>query len=77
MSKCKNIFTDSYVPNWSEEAFVIKKVKNTVSWTYVISDLNGEETIGPFYEKQLQKTNQKEFRFEKVIKRKGDILYVK
>ena len=77
MSKCKNIFADSYVPNWSEEAFVIKKVKKTVPWTYVISDLNGEEIIGPFYEKELQKTNQKEFRFEKVIKRKGDILYLK
>ena len=56
---------------------MIKKVKNTVPWTYAISDLNGEEIIGPFYAKELQKTNQKEFRFEKVIKRKGDILYVK
>ena len=77
ISKYKNIFAKGYVPNWSEEAFVIKKVKNTVPWTYAISDLNGEEIIGPFYEKELQKTNQKEFRFEKVIKRKGDILYVK
>ena len=77
ISKYKNIFAKGYVPNWSEEAFVIKKVKNTVPWTYAISDLNGEEIIGPFYEKELQKTNQKEFRFEKAIKRKGDILYVK
>ena len=46
-------------------------------WTYVISDLNGEETVGSFYEKDLQKTNQKEFRIEKVIKRKGNKLYVK
>ena len=51
---------------------MIKKVKNTVPWTYVISDLNGEEILGKFYEKELQKTNQKEFRVEKVIKRKGD-----
>ena len=48
-----------------------------VSWTYVINDLNGEEIIGTFYENELQKTNQKEFRIEKVIKRKGDKLYVK
>ena len=46
-------------------------------WTYVIRGLNGEEIIGTFYEKELQKTNQKEFRVEKVIKRKGNKLYVK
>ena len=46
-------------------------------WTYVINDLNGEEIIGTFYENELQKTSQKEFRIEKVIKRKGDKLYVK
>ena len=77
ISKYKNIFAKGYMPNWSEEVFVIKKVKNTVPWTYVINDLNGEEIIGTFYEKELQKTNQKEFRIEKVIKRKGDKLYVK
>ena len=74
ISKYKNIFTKGYIPNWSKEVFVIKKVKNTVPWTYVINDLNGEEIIGTFYEKELQKTNQKEFRIEKVIKRKGDKL---
>ena len=56
---------------------IISKIKNTVSWTYVISDLNDEEIAGRFDKKQLQKTNQKEFRIEKVIKRKGDKLYVK
>ena len=56
--------------------FIIKKVKNTVPWTYVINVLNGEEIIGTNYEKELQKTNQQEFRIEKVIKRKGDKLYV-
>ena len=65
ISKYKNIFTKGYTPNWSEEVFVIKKVKNTVPWTYVINDLNGEEIIGTFYEKELQKTNQEEFRIEK------------
>ena len=56
---------------------MIKKVKNTVPWTYVINDLNGEQIIGTFYEKELQKTNQKEFIKEKVIKIKGNKLYVK
>ena len=56
------IFTKIYTPNWSEEVFVIKKVKNKVPWTYVINDLNGEKIIGTFYEKELQKTNQQEFR---------------
>ena len=53
---------------------MIKKGKNTVPWTYIISNLNWEETAGTFYEKELQKTNQKEFRLEKVIKRKCDML---
>ena len=56
---------------------MIKSVKNTVQWTYVINDLNDNEIIGTFYEKELQKTNQEEFRIEKVIKKKGDKLYVK
>ena len=76
-SKYKNIFAKGYVPNWSEEIFVIKKAKNTVPWTYVINDLIGEEIVGSFYEKEFQKTNQKEFRIEKILKRKGDKLYVK
>ena len=56
---------------------MIKKVKNTVPWTCVVSDLKGEEIVGTFYENELRKTNQKDFRVEKVIKRKGDKLYVK
>ena len=62
ISKYKNIFATGYTPNWSEEVLVIKKVKNTVPWTYIINDVNGEEIIGRFYEKELQKPNQKEFR---------------
>ena len=77
ISKYKNIFAKGYTSNCSEEIFVIKKVKNTVPWTYVINDLNGEKIIGTFYEKELQKTNQQEFRIEKVIKEKGDKIYVK
>ena len=63
--KYKNIFAKGYMPNWSEEIFIIKKIKNTVPWTYVINDLNGEEIIGTFYENELQGTSQKEFRIEK------------
>ena len=77
ISKHKNIFAKGYTPNWSEEVSVIKKVKNTVPWMYLINDLNDNEIIGTFYEKELQKTNQQEFRIEKVIKKKGDKLYVK
>ena len=50
-SKYKNIFAKGYAPNWSEEVFVVSKIKNTVPWTYVINDLNGEEITGSFYEK--------------------------
>ena len=56
---------------------LLKKLKKTVPWTYVIDDLNGEDIIGTFYGKQLQKTNEGEFRIEKLIKRKGDKIYVK
>ena len=77
ISTYKIIFAKGYTPNWSEEIFVINKVQNTVTWTYLIDDLNGEEIKGSFYEKELQKTDQKEFMIEKVIKKKGDKLYVK
>ena len=53
---------------------MFKKVKNT-AWVYVVSNLNGEEIFGKFYEKELQKKS--EFRVENVIKRKGNKLYVK
>ena len=67
--KHRNIFAEGYVPNLSEEVFVIKKVKNIVPCT-----VQGEEIVGISYEKELQKTNQKEFRVEKVIKRKSEML---
>ena len=76
ISKYKNIFAKGYMPNWSEKIFVMKKIKNTVPWTYIINDLNREEIIGTFYENGLQGTKLNEFRIEKVIKRKGDKLYV-
>ena len=64
MSKSKNIFAKVYALNWSEEDFVIKDVKK-LCLRHATSDLNGEEIIGDFYKKELQKTNQKEFRIEK------------
>ena len=64
------------MPNWSEQIF-IKKIKNIVQWTYVINDLNGEEIIGTFYENELQKTDQKEFRIAKVLQKNGDKLHIK
>ena len=77
ISKYKNIFAKRYTPNWSEEIFVVSGIKNTAPWTYVINDLNDGEITGSFYEKELQTTSQEEFRIEKVLKRKGDKLYVK
>ena len=71
ISEYKNMFVKGYIPNWSEAFFVIKELKNTLPWTYVINDLNDDEIVGTYYEKELQKTK------EKVIKRKGDKLYVK
>ena len=58
ISKCKNIFA---------------KIKNTLPWKYEINDLNGEKIVGSFHEKELQKTNQRELRTEKVFKRKGNL----
>ena len=77
ISKYKNIFAKGCTRSWSEEVFVIKEIKNTVPWTCVINDLKGERITGKFYEKELQKTNQQKFRIAKVIKKKGDKLYVK
>ena len=55
ISKYKTIFAEEYIQNWSEEVFVISKIKNTAPWRYVISDLNGEPITGSFYEKELKK----------------------
>ena len=65
----KSIFAKRYAPNWSEEVFVVSKIKNTVPWTYVVSDLNGEVITGSFYEK--------EFRIQKALKRNSDKFYLK
>ena len=77
ISKYKNIFAKGYTSNWSEEVFIVSKINNTVPWTYVISDMNGKDITGSFYEKELQSTNQEKYRIENIIKRKGNKLYVK
>ena len=66
--KYKNVLAKGYAPNWSIEIFVITKNKITMSWTCVISDLNGEKTVASFYKKELERTKQKEFRIEKLLK---------
>ena len=60
-----------------QNVFVISKIKNIVLWTYVISDLNGEDIDRTFYEQEFQKTSQKKIWIEKMMKRKGDKLFVK
>ena len=55
ISKYKNVLSRGYVPNWSEEVFVVNKIKNTVPWTYEINNLNGEKIIGSFYGKVFKK----------------------
>ena len=77
ISKCKSIFAEGYTKNQSVEVFVISKIKDTVPWTYVTSDLNGGKITGSFDKKEVQKNSQEKFRIEKIIKRKGNKLYVK
>ena len=77
ISKYENIFAKRYTQNWSEEFFIVSKIKNTVPRTYAISDLNGELIAGSFYEKELQRLVKKNWEYKKVLKRKCDRLYVK
>ena len=74
ISKYKNIFAKGHTPNWSEEIFVIKKLKNNALWTYAN---NWQRNCWSFLWKGLQKTNQEKIRIEDIIKRNVDKLYVK
>ena len=56
ISKLKNIFAKEYTPNWSREIFIVNKINDTVPYTYNLKDLNGEEIIGSFCDRDLQKT---------------------
>ena len=56
ISKFKNIFAKGYTPNWSKEIFIVDKINDTVPYTYNLKDLNDEEILGSFYDRELQKT---------------------
>ena len=56
ISRYKNIFAKGYAPNWSREIFILNKINDTVPYTYNLKDLNDEEIIGSFYDKEIQKT---------------------
>ena len=77
IAKKKTIFDKGYTPRWTEEVFSISQVQYTDPPTYTITDTNGEEVRGTFYEQELQKTTQEIFRIEKVIKTRGNKSLVK
>jgi len=77
ISKKKNIFEKGYTPRWTEEVFTITKIQYTDPPTYKITDYNGEEIQGSFYEQELQKTKQEIFRIEKIIRKRGNKSLVK
>ena len=77
ISRIKGTFEKGYLPNWSEEMFIIDKIIYSRPTTYKLKDLMGDGIEGSFYEQELQKTNQEEFRVEKVLKRKKDKVFVK
>jgi len=77
ISRKKGIFEKGYTPKWTEEIFTISKIQYTDPITYKITDYNGEEIKGSFYERELQKTTQETFRIEKIIRKKGNKSLVK
>ena len=77
ITKKNNLFDKGYTQRWTEEVFKISKIQLTIPVTYKITDYNGEEIQGSFYEQELQKTSQGTFRIEKVLKRRGDKSLVK
>ena len=72
ITKKKNIFDKGYTQRWTEEVFTISKIQLTIPVTYEITDCNGEEIHGSFYERELQKTSQDVFRIVKILNRRGD-----
>ena len=77
LTKKKSLFEKGYTTRWTEEIFIVSKIKGTNPVTYEVTDLNGELVKGSFYEQELQKTEQEVYRIEKILKRKGSKLYVK
>ena len=70
ISKYKNIFDKEYMPNSSEEIFVVSKIKNSVSWTYVISDLNVKKLLAHFMKNNYKLQNNKNIELKKYLKEK-------
>ncbi|KAK9681113.1 hypothetical protein QE152_g38559 [Popillia japonica] len=78
ISKYKSIFDEGYTPNWSTELFRIAKVKLTNPVTYLLDDMNARPILGSFYAEELQKAkHQDAYLVEKVLRRKGNKVYVK
>ena len=77
IAKKKTTFEKGYTPRWTEEIFSVSSVQYTDPFTYKISDMNGEQIHGTFYEQELQKTSQEIFRIEKVIRKRGNKCLVK
>ena len=77
ITKKKGIFDKGFTPRWTEEIFTVSQVQYTDPPTYKITDNNGEEIQGTFYEQELQKTNQEVYRIEKIVRRKGNKSLVK
>ncbi|XP_065639454.1 uncharacterized protein LOC136072232 [Hydra vulgaris] len=75
--KKKELFEKGYTPRWTEEVFTVSQIQYTDPPPYKITDYNGEEIQGTFYEQELQKANQEIFRIEKVIKKQGNKSFVK
>ena len=77
ITKKKSNFEKGYTPRWTEEVFTVSKNQYTDPPTYKISDQNGEEIQGTFYEQEMQKKNQEIFRIEKVIRKQKNKSFVK
>jgi phosphoenolpyruvate synthase/pyruvate phosphate dikinase len=77
ITKKKTTFEKGYTPRWTEEIFTVSAIQYTDPITYKITDMNGEEIQGTFYEQELQKTTQEIFRIEKVIRKLGKKCLVK
>jgi hypothetical protein len=77
ITKKKKTFEKGYTPRWTEEIFTVSKIQYTDPITYKITDMNGEDIQGTFYEQELQKSTQEIFRVEKIIRKRGNKCLVK
>ena len=70
ISRIKAIFEKGYLPNWSEELYVVDKVQKTTPVTYVVKDLLGETIKGSFYTEELQKAVKKSLELRRLLERR-------